>query len=419
MVHMKVFNRTLRAKLFPVVLLALTGCAQMNLAAIPSDRVPPAYLARSRANMQELSLSRLRRTPPVAYTLAPGDILGVYIEYVLGQPDEAPPVHFPQEGGGLAPALGFPVPVGDDGNLSLPLVAPINVTGLTIPEATAKIRKIYVDNQILQPGKDKVLVTLIQRRFHRVLVIREEEGAVEGVTKKGTGMNVDLPAYENDVLHALNETGGLPGEDARNEIIIIKGGAESAVAYDRFRAQLASTQNPCQCPPIVGEAPGVKTIPLQYYPENLPNFTEEDVILETGDIVVIPSRDVEKFYTGGVLEGGEHLLPRDYDINVLQAIAITRGSVGTGMTSAAFGPRNGQNNGGFIGPSQLIVLRKGPCGEEIAIEINMNRAISDPSQRLLVQPEDTLILSYTCKEKIVNALVGSINLQIFANSFRN
>ncbi len=37
---------------------------------------------------------------------------------------------------------------------------------------------------------------------------------------------------------------------------------------------------------------------------------------------MIQSRDREKFYTGGVLGGGEHLLPRDYDLDILVAIAI-------------------------------------------------------------------------------------------------
>jgi hypothetical protein len=53
-------------------------------------------------------------------------------------------------------------------------------------------------------------------------------GITLGAAKRGTGKLVKLPAGENDVLHALAETGGLPGLDARNEIVIVrrrKGGA--------------------------------------------------------------------------------------------------------------------------------------------------------------------------------------------------
>ena len=33
-------------------------------------------------------------------------------------------------------------------------------------------------------------------------------------TRRGTGFALDLPAYENDVLNALAQTGGFPGTDA-------------------------------------------------------------------------------------------------------------------------------------------------------------------------------------------------------------
>ena len=40
--------------------------------------------------------------------------------------------------------------------------------------------------------------------------------------KRGTGQTVSLPVYQNDVLHALAETGGLPGLDAENVIYVIR-----------------------------------------------------------------------------------------------------------------------------------------------------------------------------------------------------
>ena len=66
-----------------------------------------------------------------------------------------------------------------------------------------------------------------------VLVIRQEAGtnladtaAAGGLNvgnaKRGSGRVVNLPAYSNDVLHALAETGGLPGLDAENTIYIIR-----------------------------------------------------------------------------------------------------------------------------------------------------------------------------------------------------
>ncbi len=412
-----------------LLILASCGCSGLqyspyNIPAIPAHRVPSEFLGRSRETMQEISVSRLRQSPPIAYQLAPGDVLGIYIENVLGNPEEAPPVHFP-EAGDQPPAIGFPSPVREDGTVALPLVKPIPVEGLTLEQATAKIRNTYtVKNKILRPGQDRVIVTLMRRRQVRVLVIREEAGGKENVLKRGSGEIVDLDAYENDLLHALNETGGLPGLDAKNEVLIVRGNAASGADYDRFVAAVKSCKKPCQCPPEIGDSPDITRIPIRFYPENVPNFTEKDIILQTGDIVYIPSREKERFYTGGVLPGGEHFIPRDYDLDVLKAVAIAGGKVGGGTTGIqSLGGRGGGTGGGgsnvgragAIGPSRLIVLRKNECGDEIPIKVDMNRALLDPTHRILVQPGDTLIMQYTLKEEAFNVLLSIFNFNFLLN----
>ncbi|MCA9029736.1 MAG: polysaccharide biosynthesis/export family protein, partial [Planctomycetaceae bacterium] len=137
--------------------------------AIPAHRIPQELKARPRADMQQISISRLGQNPPEVYQLAPGDVLGIYIEHVLGEEGEAPPVHFPEDGD-QAPALGYPVPVREDGTLALPLIEPVRVEGLTLSQATETVRASYIDNQILQKGQDKIIVTLLRRREYRVLV---------------------------------------------------------------------------------------------------------------------------------------------------------------------------------------------------------------------------------------------------------
>ncbi len=422
-------------KLSCLLILATCGCASsqysaFDIPAIPAHRVPDEFLGRSRENMQEISISRLRQSKPLAYQLAPGDVLGIYIEHVLGDPENAPPVHFP-ESGDQPPAIGFPIPVREDGTLALPLVPPIPVEGLTLEQATEKIRRKYtIESKILKPGQDRVIVTLMKRRQFRVLVIREEAGGQENILKRGSGEIVDLDAYENDVLHALNETGGLPGLDAKNEILIIRGGSSSGADYDRFVAAVKSCKKPCQCPPIVGDSPDITRIPIRFYPEDVPDFDEKDIILQTGDIVYIQSRDQERFYTGGTLGGGEHLIPRDYDIDVLKAVSIAGGSVGGGSSGiqslggrgrggfGGVGNSGGGGRGGIIGPSRLIVLRKNECGDEIPIKVDMNRALVDPSHRILVMPGDTLIMQYTLKEEILNVALSIFNFNYLLNSGR-
>src|SRR5207248_3349043 len=104
------------------------------------------------------------------------------------------------------------------------------VAGLTVPEAEDLIRKLYVQKEVFQPGQERVLVTLLQPRQYHVVIVRQEANSFEvrpegpfPTSKRGTAVAVDLPADENDVLHALTQSGGLPGLDAINEIVVQRG----------------------------------------------------------------------------------------------------------------------------------------------------------------------------------------------------
>lgn len=410
---------------------ALPGCSSLGsfagVPSVPVNRVPREFLGRSKEELIETNKLRLRQTPVDVYQLAANDILGIYIENVIGNPDEPPPVHFPEEDT-RAPSIGYPIPVREDGTIALPLVDPIPVDGLTINQATEAIRKAYtVDRQILNPGSDRIIVTLMRKRHFRVLVIREEAGLVAqsgptnqshaaGATKRGTGYAIDLPAYENDLLHALTETGGMPGLDAKNEVIIFRGGGSPGGAYRRDMeiARLNNGIGPCGSLIPLPEDPNAIRIPLRFFPEDPPTFTEEDIILREGDVVYIPSREQEKFYTGGVLGGGEFLLPRDYDLNILQAVAIARGPVGS--MGSGLGAIGGNGNAGAyqqggrapIPPSRAIVIRTMPGLGEVPIRVDLNRALTDKSQRILIQPEDVIIVQYTCCEELANAALSLV-----------
>ena len=273
-------------------------------------------------------------------------------------------------------------------------------------------------------------MSLLREREYRVLVIREEAGGIiqtgprggtdDSGLKRGTGSLVDLKAYENDLLTALSKTGGLPGLDARNEVIIYRGGGEGSAEYDAAVAAFRRMPVGCGCKPPLPDpyGPGATRIPLRFYPEFPPTFTEEDIVLEDGDVVYIAARDSEKFYTGGVLGGGEYLLPRDYDLNILQAVSIAGGSVGgSGTGLGGLSPVGG--GGGPIFPaSRAIVVRQLPndCGE-IAIRVDLARALTDPRERILVQPEDVIILQFTLAEEIANAAFRILPFALLSGRF--
>jgi hypothetical protein len=608
------------------------------------DGVPARYLPEElrgvdRAAARRVDLSRLGQPTPAHYRVDAGDVLAIYIESVLGQRDQ-PPINRPIDPS-QPPTLGYPLTVRDDGMLSLPLVAPINVRGRTIPEIEQQIRHAYtVQRRLLRPGLERILVTLQQPRQYRVLVVREEseDDFLSGVSigsgnigrsKRGKSQAVSLPAYKNDVLHALVESGGLPGLDAEAVVYVIRaqrGGPEflacqtppPVASHAGFRppsyrppgyASAAGTvpygygpaayggpasygapqnlnpmprqprqytmppqqsQQPVQPQPIPeqqpfspgpgpGRGPGhspiaqpypaggpgqafppgtmirgqspnasaqsfdgtqsgsrfqqmsrrimstprrvaeqitgipmpritIETVPApgpvptqqitpvrysnqsswssdNYYsntniPTTLPSnvgarpvvpacntcgptpmlqniagnwqpppawsninmiasgalssgsnviriplrlteyeplqLSQCDVILGDGDIVFIGSRDDEVFYTGGLLGGGEYNLPRDRNLDILEAIAIAEAA----SQSGAGAGRSALNNDVSISPSQAIVLRRLPNNTQVPILVNLYRAREHLSERINIQPGDYILLQYTKAEAV-------------------
>jgi protein involved in polysaccharide export with SLBB domain len=447
--------------------------------------------------------------------LGPEDILGIYIEGVLGDPEEPPPVHFPEDED-IPPAVGYPTPVREDGTLSLPLVPPIMVEGLTLAQAEAEVRNAYtIKRQILVPGRDRIIVTLMRRRTYQVLVVREDTTSTNyfpnwggsnrnegeytlGSMQRGMTYTVELPAYENDVLHALSKSGGLPGLDAKNEVVILRGAFDTATGPNALLVSLLEDVAKADAPhtadgavviediaqapanPGVGDgdvpplfipnvpgdpnfavppggmppqgvngapaapfdANGIPVAPGAGYPGNLlagapgrpqvlripmraapgqplPQLTQEDITLRDGDILFIQSRDAEVFYTGGLLPGGQHVIPRDYDLDVLGAISMAGGSVGA---SAGTGGGMGLGGGGGVGsifpPTQVIIVRT-VNGRQMTIRTNIRTAVLDPRERILIIPNDLVMLEYTSCELIGNIILSNLQFNYFLNSFNS
>ena len=409
-----------------------TGCQTLN--AVPVSRVPSEILVTElKDSFKDISLLRLRQDPPDTYLLGPGDVLGVYIKGVLGNEQELPPVHYPEDTN-RPPAIGYPVPIRENGTLALPIIEAINVEGMSLVEATEAVTNAYTyPREIIKKGEESIIITLIQPRKVRVQVIREEGGGVEGVSKRGTGKVVDLPAYENDVLHALNATGGMPGTDAKNEILIYRGLFSAGVDADAILSQVCNSDcdDPCFCNETpLPDPPNVTRIPLRYNPANPPVFTQQDIILNEGDIIIIRSRDRETFTTAGILGGGEYPLPRDKDLDILGAIAMARGplgSSGTGVGAIGGGGGGGGFGGGGGGggrqqacqPSEAIIVRELACGNSITMKIDLNRALENPSERVIIQPNDVILVRYTLAEEVGNVLINAFQINYLLGSGLN
>lgn len=277
---MRYLNRH-NASVLGVFLLALglSGCAsELYRQAIPASCAGPSFPTAPRSNKKAIDYGLLTQPPPAVYLVGPKDVLGIYIDGILGKRDEAPPVHTAEEG--LAPSIGYPIPVREDGTISVPLVPPIPVAGLTLPQVEEQLRVAYlVQRQILQPGAHRIMATLMKPRTYSVLVIREDTSMIGelpesseatqgrlgattlGATKFGATHLVELRAYENDVLHALSKGGGLPGLDAVSELTVIRGGFQSPEDRQRilssptaWNATLENNPNVIRIPLCFGSA---------------------------------------------------------------------------------------------------------------------------------------------------------------------
>jgi len=416
--------------LLPLLFIAIsTGCTAIisPIQTIPAARVPPELLAISVANDRTIDVPRLRQSEPEDYILDSDDVLGIFIEGLFAGTDpnqpQIPPVTFPEPGSDLAPSIGLPYPVRADGTVSLPLVGPIAVKGLTLEQAEELVGRVYAEKKILQEDV-KPILSLMRKRTYKVFVIRQDnqinfsnqnaqiarQAVSERTDYSSRGFVLQLPAYRNDLLNALTETGGMPGVNAKAEVSILRG---SRVDFRKREEQLRNffiqygTSNVNGALPELPDDENVLKIPLRLKPGQFPKFNEQDIILKDGDVVLVESRDSEVYYTGGLLRGNEFLLPRDKDTDVLNAIALAGQSVGS-IQSQSQGLAGGLGGGvGSVPPSQLIILRPLPGNRQVAIEVDLNRAVDDPRERLLVKAGDTLILRHKPREELINFSLGT------------
>lgn len=217
-----------------LLLVCQAGCAAFRpIHGVPARYLPTEMKVGDRSNRRTIDLSLLRQAAPPAHLIDTGDVLGIYIEGIVGKHTEPPPVHYPINND-TPPSFGLPYPVREDGTISLPMVGSVSLRGLTLVQAEEKVKQAYfVPRQLLQPDNYRVQVNLQRPRQYRVLVIRQDSrnepqpnaflGQLNiGMVKRGTGKVVNLPAYTNDVLNALTATDGLPGLDAENAVYVIR-----------------------------------------------------------------------------------------------------------------------------------------------------------------------------------------------------
>ncbi len=406
-------------------LIGLTGCVSVsaNNKAIPANRLDPMLLSCPKEKLAPLPFSALGQPTVAEHLIGPGDVLAVYVFGVFPVSEDETPVqgrsqavnqqYYPPNGTEVGSTTGLPVRVGEGGTIELPLVDPINVDGLTIAQAVEKIRETYIAEKVIQKDRERITVGLITARVKRVIVLREDTPSAPVALnppanikhiQRGSGQLIDLPVYENDVLHALAASGGLPGTDAKRELWVIRNNPSND---HRFISAEQLNQMIQNLMPGT-DSPAVIRIPLVGCPDQPVPFRPQDVILHDGDVVFIPRLN-EYFVTGGLLPGARIPLPRDEDIDVLEAIAMSTGSVagplgqsGTALTSG--------NVGNLKEPTRVMILRKLPDGRQLQIRVDLDRAVRDEKERIVIQNEDVVLLQFKPASSMVYGFFNWVNV---------
>ena len=61
-------------------------------------------------------------------------------------------------------------------------------------------------------------------------------------------------------------------------------------------------------------------------------------------------------------------------------------------------------------------MRSLPCDNQIAIKVDLNKALADKSQRILIKPGDVVMLRYTVCEEIGNLLLNMLQFNYILGS---
>jgi polysaccharide export outer membrane protein len=263
---------------------SLTGCSHDKMYKAAS--LPPQFEAPVVHSSQQLDFARLAKASIRSDLIHPGDILKVSISTGL---EEVQPVS-------------WELRVADDGTVTLPLVGPLQVAGMTTALADQAVRDASIQRGIyLHP---QVAVHLLQRKTNRVTVM----GAVVEPGVHG------VPSAGSDVIAALAAAGGLTEE------------ADTVVEVRNPGNQFSPTTR--QVSYVDGAPPpqlGIRTATIDLaYAQTRPEMT--DLGLEDGSVVVVRKKPTRTVYVMGLVKnGGQHEIPPDRDLRVLDALALAGG----------------------------------------------------------------------------------------------
>jgi len=247
------------------------------------------------------------------YRIGPGDVLKVDV-FELSE-------------------LGATVRVSSNGAVTLPLLGPLQIEGLTVPEAEEMIARELAEQELVNQPQVTIFVEEYTSSSISVQGAVERPG-VYPLTRRAS------------LLDILGQAGGVKAERGSRVVVL------------RSREDTGSTRLEIDLDRLLVDGDAEANIPLV-----------------AGDIVIVPQERKQRVYvSGAVTRPGAVEFSATQGITVLQAVTAAGGA----------GPRANLKN--------VTIVRRTESGEQVRIQVNLKAVQKGKEQDQGLQPNDTVIV---------------------------
>ncbi|MCY2988539.1 MAG: polysaccharide export protein [Planctomycetota bacterium] len=277
----RMHGQTSRLILAVGVLALAAACSGCQGKVYKAGKLPLEFAAAHTASAHKVDLSRLARTSAQTEVIYSGDVIQITVS--TGAEEKTPE--------------SWPVRVGDNGEVNVPLVGAIRVAGLLLTDAEQAIRHESIARKVFRDPHVSVL--LKDRKSISVTVV----GAVKN---PGT---YNLPAANNDLLHSLVAAGGLT--DKASTIVEIR-------SLPNYPGALASYNEPRKTVAQNGE---VQINLLTASEGMMPDYRIAD-----GSVIMVREQDPRTVQVIGLVRKPDQFeIKPDKELHLLDVIALANG----------------------------------------------------------------------------------------------
>ncbi|MGM0490340.1 MAG: polysaccharide biosynthesis/export family protein [Planctomycetota bacterium] len=329
--------------LFILWSLFVTGCR--NPGCYHAGSLPPEMMAPPVRSAARIDLSDISLTTPRHDLLYPEDLIDVSV--VTGLEDKKPAI--------------YPLRIGRDGTVNVPLVGQVMVKRMTPVEAEQAIASESVRRGVYQ--NPQVSVSLNSRKTNKITVV----GAVE------EPQVIELPIANSDLLSAITLAGGLT--EKADTIVEIR--------HPRGAERMAGGVAPAShTAGRLGQRRSVRV--------DLAEIASADpgqYRLVDGSTVMVMRKDARVLNVIGLVNKPNQLkMPEDHDLRVLDALAMAGGRT----LSIA---------------DKVKVIRNGKT-----IQVSVKQAKNNANENIRLAPGDVVSVEETPTTFVVNTLRSFIRV---------